>query len=78
MRSAVRPAGVWGYRRHGPSDDDHQLLRLDVEDIAYVCEVPGSDKIGHYIPGTRIPVVDERDCSRTKRTRSCSRGISLT
>ena len=32
---------------------------LDVEDIAYVCEVPGSDKIGHYIPGTRIPVVDE-------------------
>lgn len=32
---------------------------LDVEDIACVCEVPGSDKIGHYIPGTRIPVVDE-------------------
>jgi hypothetical protein len=33
--------------------------RLDVEEIPYVCEVPGSDKIGHYIPGTRIPVVDE-------------------
>ena len=33
---------------------------LDVEDIACVCEVAGSDKIGHYIPGTRIPVVDER------------------
>lgn len=32
---------------------------LDVEDITYVCEVAGSDKIGHYIPGTRIPVVDE-------------------
>jgi SAM-dependent methyltransferase len=32
---------------------------LDVEDIAYVCEVSGSDKIGRYIPGTRIPVVDE-------------------
>ena len=32
---------------------------LDVEDIECVCEVPGSDKIGHYIPGTRIPVVDE-------------------
>jgi hypothetical protein len=32
---------------------------LDVDDLAYVCEVPGSDKIGHYIPGTRIPVVDE-------------------
>jgi SAM-dependent methyltransferase len=32
---------------------------LDVEDIEYVCEVSGSDKIGRYIPGTRIPVVDE-------------------
>jgi hypothetical protein len=30
-----------------------------VEDIPCVCEVPGSDKLGHYIPGTRIPVVDE-------------------
>jgi len=34
---------------------------LDVEDIECVCEVRGSDKIGHYIPGTRIPVVDEAD-----------------
>jgi uncharacterized protein YifE (UPF0438 family) len=32
---------------------------LDVEDIPYVVEVAGSDKIGRYIPGTRIPVVDE-------------------
>lgn len=32
---------------------------LDVDDIEYVCEVSGSDKIGHYIPGTSIPVVDE-------------------
>jgi SAM-dependent methyltransferase len=32
---------------------------LDVEDIEYVCEVSGSDKFGRYIPGTRIPVVDE-------------------
>jgi hypothetical protein len=30
-----------------------------VQDVACVCEVPGSDKIGHFIPGTRIPVVDE-------------------
>jgi hypothetical protein len=33
---------------------------LDVEDITSVCEVRGSDKIGRYIPGTRIPVVDEQ------------------
>jgi hypothetical protein len=32
---------------------------LDVDDIAYVAEVSGSDKIGHYIPGTSIPIVDE-------------------
>jgi hypothetical protein len=32
---------------------------LDVEDVACVCEVSGSDKIGRLIPGTRIPVVDE-------------------
>lgn len=29
--------------------------------IAYVCEVAGSDKIGTFIPGTDIPVVDEAD-----------------
>lgn len=33
---------------------------LDVEDVGCVCEVAGSDKIGRYIPGTRIPVVDEQ------------------
>jgi hypothetical protein len=32
---------------------------IDVEDIEYVVEVPGSDKIGHYIPGTGIPVLAE-------------------
>jgi 2-polyprenyl-3-methyl-5-hydroxy-6-metoxy-1,4-benzoquinol methylase len=29
--------------------------------IAYVCEVPWSDKVGRTIPGTRIPVVDEKN-----------------
>jgi hypothetical protein len=32
---------------------------LDVDDVAYVAEVSGSDKIGHYVPGTSIPIVDE-------------------
>jgi hypothetical protein len=32
---------------------------LDVEDVEYVAEVSGSDKIGRYVPGTRIPIVDE-------------------
>jgi hypothetical protein len=32
---------------------------LDEALIDYVCEIPGSLKIGKYMPGTRIPVVDE-------------------
>ena len=32
---------------------------LDEALIDYVCEVPGSLKIGKYMPGTQIPVVDE-------------------
>jgi len=32
---------------------------FDVDDIEAIYEVAGSDKIGRYIPGTRIPVVDE-------------------
>jgi hypothetical protein len=32
---------------------------FDVDDIEAVYEVPGSDKIGFYVPGTRIPIVEE-------------------
>jgi hypothetical protein len=32
---------------------------LDEDIIDYVCEIPGSLKIGKFMPGTRIPVVDE-------------------
>lgn len=34
-------------------------VELDEGIIDYVCEVPSSLKIGKYLPGTRIPVVDE-------------------
>jgi len=34
---------------------------LDAEDFSCVYEVPGSEKIGRFIPGTRIPVVSEED-----------------
>ncbi len=33
---------------------------LDEGIVDYVCEVPGSLKIGKYMPGTSIPVVDEQ------------------
>ncbi|MGH6682888.1 MAG: methyltransferase C-terminal domain-containing protein, partial [Pseudolabrys sp.] len=32
---------------------------LDEGIIDYVCEIPGSLKIGKFMPGTQIPVVDE-------------------
>lgn len=36
-----------------------KLLNLDSSDIASVYEKPGSMKIGHYLPGTRIPIVSD-------------------
>ena len=27
--------------------------------IDCICEIKGSHKIGHYLPGTRIPILDE-------------------
>ncbi|HYC48445.1 MAG TPA: class I SAM-dependent methyltransferase [Burkholderiales bacterium] len=36
-----------------------KLLSLDTESIEAVHEKPGSMKIGHYIPGTRVPIVSD-------------------
>lgn len=33
---------------------------LDHNVLDCVCEVPDSPKVGHYVPGTRIPVVNEK------------------
>jgi len=38
-----------------------KLLNLDVADVAVVYEKPGSLKIGHYLPGTRIPIRSDDD-----------------
>ena len=38
-----------------------KLLDLDVKDISAVYEIEGSIKVGHYVPGTRIPILPERD-----------------
>lgn len=38
--------------------------RLDYPLIDYVCEVSSSPKVGHYMPGTSIPVVDEAELFR--------------
>jgi len=38
-----------------------KLLELDDESIEAVFEKPGSMKIGHYLPGTRIPIKSDND-----------------
>lgn len=38
-----------------------KLLGLDADLISAVYEKPGSLKIGHYLPGTRIPVLSDDD-----------------
>jgi hypothetical protein len=38
-----------------------KLLRLNEDTIATVYEKPGSMKIGHYVPGTRIPIGSDDD-----------------
>jgi SAM-dependent methyltransferase len=38
-----------------------RLLGMDTQHIRHVAEKPGSKKIGHYIPGTRIPIVSDDD-----------------
>jgi len=60
-RTAIREAatGVYAIGATARATTIINYCGLDVPDITCVCEVPGSDKIGHYIPGTSIPVVDE-------------------
>lgn len=38
-----------------------KLLDLDIDLISSVYEKPGSMKIGHYLPGTRIPIVSDEE-----------------
>lgn len=38
-----------------------KLLELDETMLAAVYEKPGSMKIGHYVPGTRIPILSDAD-----------------
>jgi len=38
-----------------------KLLNLTERDLAAVFEKPGSQKIGHYVPGTRIPILSDEE-----------------
>lgn len=52
---------VWGIGATARATTIINYCGLDVENVSCVCEVAGSDKIGRFIPGTRIPVVDEAE-----------------
>lgn len=62
LLSEVRARGERVYGIGAPSRASTLInyVGLDAGIIDAVCEVPGSHKIGRYIPGTLIPVVDER------------------
>jgi hypothetical protein len=43
-----------------------KLLKMDERSIAAVYEKPGSKKIGHYVPGTRIPILSDNELFKIK------------
>lgn len=45
-----------------------KLLGLSEQSIAAVHEKPGSMKIGHYLPGTRIPIRSDNELFHSQRT----------
>jgi hypothetical protein len=73
VRQAIRSIAAPGIVGIGATARATTIINycgLDVEDITSVCEVTGSDKIGRYIPGTRIPVVDEAALVESQAARS--------
>ena len=42
-----------------------KLLELDENMISAVYEKPGSMKIGHFLPGTKIPILSDDDLFKT-------------
>jgi hypothetical protein len=47
-----------------------KLLALDSNSVSIVHEKPGSMKIGHYLPGTRIPIGSDDDLFKAESGRS--------
>lgn len=43
-----------------------KLLELDADLISAVYEIKGSIKVGHYVPGTRIPILPEAELYKEK------------
>jgi hypothetical protein len=58
-RELRRVSGAWGIGATARATTIINYCGMDVEDIPCVCEVADSDKIGHFVPGSRIPIIDE-------------------
>ena len=61
MLAEVKEQGGRIYGISAPSRASTLVTYVGLDDtiIDYVCEIPGSLKIGKYLPGTLIPVIDE-------------------
>jgi SAM-dependent methyltransferase len=46
-----------------------KLLGLDEKSISAVYEIKGSFKVGHYVPGTRIPILPEAELYKKNKTK---------
>ena len=45
---------------------------INEEMVDYICEIKGSHKIGHYLPGTKIPIMPEEFIFKKKTSISAS------
>jgi len=68
IESAVRQYGpLAGKAFPGRAAIPIRMLGLDRASIDTVYEKPGSGKIGHYVPGTRIPILSDDDFPAASR-----------
>jgi SAM-dependent methyltransferase len=68
IESAVRQYGpLAGKAFPGRAAIPIRMLGLDRASINTVYEKPGSGKIGHYVPGTRIPILSDDDFPAASR-----------
>lgn len=70
IKSAVRRYGpLAGKAFPGRAAIPIRLLGLDHTSISAVYEKPGSGKIGHLVPGTRIPILSDNDFPSNDRNK---------
>jgi C-methyltransferase C-terminal domain/Putative zinc binding domain/Methyltransferase domain len=59
LKSQRPQVRIWGLGAATRASTLINYLGLDSDLLEAVCEVPGSQKLNHYMPGTRIPILAE-------------------